>query len=763
MKLLFLFVLFSTRFMFAVPAMVGSPVSASNCDGGTAASIPATITSVAAHNALVVFVREGNSNAGTTVADNNGDTFTRVVNNGNHPTAGGLSIFVDSDANVGASVIVTASFTTNQSYRSIWVVQVSGLDTRYAYDTSAFGGTLTGTTLTTGQFTTSGANEIIFGFGSAGAIGVTYTAGAGYTLAQDACGQSAIQSKVVSSLQTNVTTSMTINASHPWTIEAVTFAGAGELQFDTYGGLTAAACNGGVTGYFYTEKASNNHWFFCTPQGNYMWLHSMYVFSGSVPAAYGTANDAKYGGHNLEWSQPNIPRLKSLRFNALADDTSIYATDVFSSIKIPWIRANQASDYAMRPSGSGGGDIKNLFNTSVVSPIYVSGGGYTGSKFPDIYDPAYVTFYADASNPIYGYSVSLATDPWVLGVSTDDADNLYGFKDSTTCNGGGHPNLGWIFATMRFSVGGFADTEVHSKTAWINFLKTRYSNSISALNTAWSTSSFYTSFDDAGGYATGTGVIDEDGSHSWIGSDFNQMSTANATARTDMNDFLYLLSVQYFSQAKTALDTYFPNQLKFSPASLGACTRSQILQAAGEYMDVVEIGTVWFSQPELIAPAYNSTGKPFVMWTTYQSQLSSPYSATPGWGLPINQTTQPLRGAAYAAGIAELQGVQGADNSYPVMGIKYWQWADNTSEQLNFGIVTVKDNAYDGVENVTGTPMCVSPIQTYTCGGETSNWGNYLGGVVPANALWWNLAPGTPAGGGTVSGSVKISGAVVLR
>jgi hypothetical protein len=66
-----------------------------------------------------------------------------------------------------------------------------------------------------------------------------------------------------------------------------------------------------------------------------------------------------------------------------------------------------------------------------------------------------------------------------------------------------------------------------------------------------------------------------------------------------------------------------------------------------------------------------------------------------------------------------------------VVGIDFWDHSDMSSEIANWGIVTSKDNAYDGREArvATGTDAWGYPV-----GGEAANYGDFLGGARAAHA-----------------------------
>ena len=65
-----------------------------------------------------------------------------------------------------------------------------------------------------------------------------------------------------------------------------------------------------------------------------------------------------------------------------------------------------------------------------------------------------------------------------------------------------------------------------------------------------------------------------------------------------------------------------------------------------------------------------------------------------------------------------------------MLGFEWWALADNFAEKANYGLVTNRDNAYDGKECVVraGTDAAGRPI-----GGETKNYGDALSAIKNAN------------------------------
>jgi hypothetical protein len=101
--------------------------------------------------------------------------------------------------------------------------------------------------------------------------------------------------------------------------------------------------------------------------------------------------------------------------------------------------------------------------------------------------------------------------------------------------------------------------------------------------------------------------------------------------------------------------------------------------------------------------------------------------------------TQVARGEKYAAYINYLFNVRGSNGDYPSLGIDFWGWEDQGNEKSNWGLVSSRDNAYDGTEAriATGKDRWGFPI-----GGETADYGDFLSAVRAANqAVYQELLP----------------------
>jgi hypothetical protein len=124
---------------------------------------------------------------------------------------------------------------------------------------------------------------------------------------------------------------------------------------------------------------------------------------------------------------------------------------------------------------------------------------------------------------------------------------------------------------------------------------------------------------------------------------------------------------------------------------------------------------------------YNTTGKPVIAASHFfTAELDSPLAAyPPGHNTPgfTASPTQAARGAVYANWINDLMNLQGSDGNKFVMGYHWWALVDNSSEKHEFGIVTYRDNVYDGVEakSATGADPWGYPI-----GGEVGDYGDLI-------------------------------------
>ncbi len=107
------------------------------------------------------------------------------------------------------------------------------------------------------------------------------------------------------------------------------------------------------------------------------------------------------------------------------------------------------------------------------------------------------------------------------------------------------------------------------------------------------------------------------------------------------------------------------------------------------------------------------------------------------WPIKFTVADQAARASYYTTRMAFLLSVQ------TVVGLKWWAWRDSWGEKRNWGLTSLKDNAYDGVE--ARIAIGTDPWG-YKTGGEERNYGNFLSSVKSANA-GVAAAIGGPTGG----------------
>jgi hypothetical protein len=547
-----------------------------------------------------------------------------------------------------------------------------------------------------------------------------------------------------------------------WLIGAILLSGISAVaqNLDQFGGYTDLPVPGGATGYFRLGKIGN-HWVLATPSGNAYWMRAMYATNvddhvDDRGSTYRTRVIAKYGDADLTWGPQQNRRLLSWGFNAHSEYASAYV--------LPWARSNdakwststqpvkipavpfplQASSYSLRNVlGFASQPVKQLYYPLARNTKYLAYGGYVG-HFADVYDPNFAQWIGGrlASTEFASYAAS----PYLLGFSSDDGDYTTGLgagMDFVPSQGNYHPHLGYIVAitaptqtsaTIEGQSITYKDTTVYSKLAWRDFLIARY-GTIGALNSTWETSGFYTSFNSTGAWGTGTGLLDEDGRHTWMGTDPFGLTGAAAAVRADLDDFLYQIANQYFSIYRTQIQANYPHALFFGPTTVGAWNapaRRQVLRAAGQSLDLMRIS--WNgSQAQLDFTAQHAGDLPLAIWL---GAVANPDSAL--WRYPQGFqadffTTQSGRAGFYTSTLSSMLAMTAVTSGVkPFVGLQWWQYTDNWAEKSNWGIVTLSDNAYDGKE---ATVAAGTDAWGYRTGGEESNYGDFLSAVIQAHKV----------------------------
>jgi hypothetical protein len=275
-----------------------------------------------------------------------------------------------------------------------------------------------------------------------------------------------------------------------------------------------------------------------------------------------------------------------------------------------------------------------------------------------------------------------------------------------------------------------------------------------------------------GWMAGGTGLMDEDGSHSaWVGTNpfclegpdpnypayfscvggggaHNSEPNANGNLGVDLDNWIPQFAAKYFKTMHDDLKAvskvpYFGLDII---GAWGGPAYSKFLQGAAPYLDgafVTNLGQYESDSTAEFNARYQYLTQylgdlPFMTFNGFSAEADSSMSCHPT-SSRTNFPTQAARGEAWYNMVRALLTTPGHNASYPLVGFDWWSWQD--FQNLNQGLVSIHDNAYDGHEAVTGKVSCSAPLQALTCGGETANYGDAIGQVKQANALWYNLPP----------------------
>jgi hypothetical protein len=526
---------------------------------------------------------------------------------------------------------------------------------------------------------------------------------------------------------------------------------------DQYGGFSDLPVPGGGTGYFRVAKV-NNRWVFVTPDGNAFWLCG--VFNCSLATLW----DSKYTTQQ-QWANTTTRRMQAWGLNGFNISPLYHAIPQAAggdagNIPFPYTYNIWPSHYGLTNSAGGlvgtpPGAFHGIFDG--LDGTYTGFRRELGDFFAPNYD-AYVQWRANAwrDDPFWGPKGS---SPWHLGFTTDDMDSLFGFGGPDPAHKGpdgqSAPHPGWLTiatnpnraSSTQYGVS-YADPKVYSKYQLQAQLQAKY-GTIGALNSAWG--STYTTWDsDTGGWGVGDGWLDENGRHTaWLGTTNANMTTANANVKIDFDLYLYDMANKYGTVLSTRLKSAFPNHLVLGPNPLNGhfgVSRAQVLKGLADTIDVCSVAFLDLPYLQLTMTAMGD--RPV---TTREGFVANPDSSMHAFGMPSPQPwtypTQAARDAGYGAKMNLLLTGLSAEGNYNTVGMSQWEWHDNNGEKLNWGFVSLRENAYDGIEAVVAVGTDPYGFPT---GGEDLDYGNYISSVTAANATIFPIIQASFAGGTAV-------------
>jgi len=554
---------------------------------------------------------------------------------------------------------------------------------------------------------------------------------------------------------------------------------------DAYGGLLQQPCPAGAQPHF-TTALIGNRWWLCTPAGHGFWMRGVYNVAANDDGTdyQGVTQTSLIGSKYLtgsttnptfNWSLQSVRRLQAWGFNTLGEyatgwtlpvgkDWSWNTSDGTIPAKLPFVGFVSAALYSLRDSGNYAPQGTKDLIAGVKTSVYA---GYRSSS-PDPWDPNWTKWLSGdlAGDSWLQSAIQGPNHDYLVGINVDDTDNLQGFgagmdfptvTDGVASGGRAQAHLGWIVLVtaptqMANPAQGatYADTTVYAKAALVNFLSARYGGSISALDAAWGAA--YTSFGSEGGWGTGSGLLDEDGTcpaaqggSCWVPTDAFTLTGATAALRQDLDDFLLAHAQRYFSTVRAVLAQAAPGVLYLGPTTLGtwsAPPRRQILEAAADTVDVLMLPSLppdcpgcTDAQQRLDFVARYAGNKPWVNWEGYGAQADSYMAPYASAGAEL--ATQAQRAALYGARLKTLlASADTATGTRHFVGLKWWAMYDSRGEQMNWGLLTPRDDAYDGVGatpaagvDAWGYPSGCLPA--FGC--EAAYYGDFVSPVAAAN------------------------------
>ena len=263
-----------------------------------------------------------------------------------------------------------------------------------------------------------------------------------------------------------------------------------------------------------------------------------------------------------------------------------------------------------------------------------------------------------------------------------------------------------------------------------------------------------------GGWGSGHGLLDEDGtcparytSYCWVPSDAYLLAGATSAMKTDLDNFLYHFAKEYASVQKAQFNAVAPGVLLIGPGVLGSYStpaRGPVLKAFAGYVDLMMMPTIPSNNPfgkitddqaRMDYIAQYAGDKPWFNWQGFWGQADSYMSVYPDPSPMFN--TQAARGQYYQTWMNNILTATISSNcncssagTSPIVGLAWWQYTDSQAEKVNWGLVTLRDDPYDGVSSSTwqgydswGCPTAC--LATFGC--EQATYGDFLDDVTNAN------------------------------
>lgn len=531
---------------------------------------------------------------------------------------------------------------------------------------------------------------------------------------------------------------------------------AGYLNTDNVVAMDATGPNNDFFMGWVTDDSDNMGFSRCGPDFQSIRNGVTEGFPGSCAISFGYGILIHSPTQSMGWTSKD----DALNSNVLYSDTAFYAKQAYST----WLQqtGDKGPGYlsiaALNTAWGSSYDAFGSDATSYTSVACATGNGTAG--------PYTCTL---AHTPV----TPMAVQVFVGGVLTgaDDASGPTAASPTTSGNIRGSGGMNEAASTINYSSGAISLTFASTVGATV------------AITVNYKT----------GGWGSGHGFLDEDGScpakgagNCWLPTNAYNDSGLYVTSalQTDMNNFLYYYAKTYLSTIKTKITAKYPGFLYFGPTGMGswcAPPRAPVLQADSLVLDVITLNSMPCGaaddQARYDFVATNGGEKPWIAWQGWTANADSYMSVYPDTNNVVAaQTTQVARASKYQTFInAMLTTVGTSDGERHWAGFRWWQYFDQRSTQGNWGLVTPRDDPYDGVstKSVAGTDAWGYPTGCLTgfgceevcpssssCSGATATaYGDFIDPVTATNALWYPPVTNVVikiGGGVRISGSSKV-------
>jgi hypothetical protein len=269
-------------------------------------------------------------------------------------------------------------------------------------------------------------------------------------------------------------------------------------------------------------------------------------------------------------------------------------------------------------------------------------------------------------------------------------------------------------------------------------------------------------------WGIGKGLLDENGqcpskssSSCWVATDPYLLTGETAAMQADQSTYFTSYLDQYFSVLTGVYRADYPGiLLMMNLGGYGSPARKEALQEAAKYIDFPQTNVPWpcptctDMQARIDFQAKYLGDHPWMVWAGWSANPDSSEWANGPQSTDIG-STQNERGQTYANWLAGAPTslVNAADSVtgvHPVVGFYWWGLYDQDNEKINWGLLSVYDNPYDGK---SATIMGMRGARGkdpwgYSTGGERANYGDFISTVTEANeSLVFAISPsyGHPA------------------